>query len=160
MPYRCRLVLEKTAQFVAKNGAIFEKKILANEEGNNKFQVCDWALGGRVSSLHAPSRWICPNARPCVPQFLISSNPYHAYYQKKVEEFKSGEAEAKESAAEPKKEEPPPEAVTVIRYQKSGIIRHFYYTSFSISLSSLRDSHHAWMVHQPSPERLRVTVAC
>lgn len=57
-PPDIRAIAEKTAQFVAKNGAEFEKKILANEKKNPKFR------------------------------FLTSSDPYNAYYQHKLAEFR------------------------------------------------------------------------
>ncbi len=53
-PPDIRAILEKTAAFVAKNGAEFEKRILANEANNIKFN------------------------------FLKPGDPYHAYYQAKV----------------------------------------------------------------------------
>lgn len=59
-PPDIRAILEKTAAFVAKNGNEFEKRILANEASNVKFN------------------------------FLKSGDPYHAYYQAKVAELKEG----------------------------------------------------------------------
>ncbi|XP_010932274.1 probable splicing factor 3A subunit 1 [Elaeis guineensis] len=58
-PPDIRMIIEKTATFVAKNGPEFEKRILANNAGNAKFN------------------------------FLIPSDPYHAYYQHRVSEFRS-----------------------------------------------------------------------
>ncbi|XP_074578611.1 putative splicing factor 3A subunit 1 [Curcuma longa] len=55
-PPDVRMIIDKTATFVAKNGPEFEKRILAHNAGNNKFN------------------------------FLTSSDPYHAYYQHKVSE--------------------------------------------------------------------------
>lgn len=57
-PPDIRSIVDKTAQFVAKNGPEFEKRILANEKNNVKFN------------------------------FLNSTDPYHAYYQHRVSEFK------------------------------------------------------------------------
>jgi len=57
-PPDIRAIAEKTAQFVAKNGAEFEKKILANEKKNPKFR------------------------------FLTPNDPYNAYYQHKLAEFR------------------------------------------------------------------------
>lgn len=51
------MIVDKTAQFVALNGREFEKKVMANESSNLKFQ------------------------------FLFENNPYHAYYTYKVAEF-------------------------------------------------------------------------
>lgn len=57
-PPDIRSIVDKTAQFVARNGPEFEKRILANEKNNVKFN------------------------------FLTSTDPYHAYYQHRVSEFK------------------------------------------------------------------------
>ncbi|CAL9169951.1 probable splicing factor 3A subunit 1 isoform X2 [Musa acuminata AAA Group] len=58
-PPDIRVIIDKTAAFVAKNGPEFEKRILANNAGNNKFN------------------------------FLTASDPYHAYYQHKVSEHRT-----------------------------------------------------------------------
>lgn len=58
-PPDIRSIVDKTAQFVARNGPEFEKRILANGRNNVKFN------------------------------FLNPSDPYHAYYQHRVSEFKS-----------------------------------------------------------------------
>ncbi|CAM6101094.1 unnamed protein product [Calypogeia fissa] len=58
-PPDVRSIVDKTAQFVARNGPEFEKRILANEKGNVKFN------------------------------FLKSEDPYHAYYQHRVSEFRT-----------------------------------------------------------------------
>lgn len=58
-PPDIRSIVDKTAQFVAKNGPEFEKRILANNTGNAKFN------------------------------FLSSSDPYHAYYQHRISEFRA-----------------------------------------------------------------------
>ncbi|XP_024402802.1 probable splicing factor 3A subunit 1 isoform X2 [Physcomitrium patens] len=58
-PPDIRSIVDKTAQFVAKNGPEFEKRILANEKNNVKFN------------------------------FLNALDPYHAYYQHRVSEFKA-----------------------------------------------------------------------
>lgn len=57
-PPDIRMIIEKTAAFVAKNGPEFERRILANNAGNVKFN------------------------------FLIQSDPYHAYYQHRVSEHR------------------------------------------------------------------------
>ncbi|CBI27151.3 unnamed protein product, partial [Vitis vinifera] len=54
-PPDIRNIVDKTAQFVAKNGPEFEKRIIANNAGNAKFN------------------------------FLNGSDPYHAYYQHRLE---------------------------------------------------------------------------
>lgn len=56
-PTDIRTIIEKTATFVAKNGPDFERRILANNAGNAKFN------------------------------FLMASDPYHAYYQHRVSEL-------------------------------------------------------------------------
>ncbi|CAL0300337.1 unnamed protein product [Lupinus luteus] len=58
-PPDIRTIVDKTAQFVAKNGPEFEKRIVANNTGNAKFN------------------------------FLSASDPYHAYYQHRLAEFRS-----------------------------------------------------------------------
>lgn len=57
-PPDIRMIIEKTASFVAKNGPDFERRILANNAGNVKFN------------------------------FLIQSDPFHAYYQHRVSEHR------------------------------------------------------------------------
>ncbi|KAL2902592.1 putative splicing factor 3A subunit 1 [Bienertia sinuspersici] len=58
-PPDIRNIVDKTAQFVAKNGPDFEKRIIANNAGNVKFN------------------------------FLNASDPYHAYYQHRLSEFRA-----------------------------------------------------------------------
>ncbi|KAL9317231.1 hypothetical protein ACSQ67_013748 [Phaseolus vulgaris] len=58
-PPDIRTIVDKTSQFVAKNGPEFEKRIIANNTGNVKFN------------------------------FLNSSDPYHAYYQHRLAEFRA-----------------------------------------------------------------------
>lgn len=58
-PPDIRNIVDKTAQFVAKNGPEFEKRIIANNAGNPKFN------------------------------FLNSSDPYHAYYQHRLSEARA-----------------------------------------------------------------------
>lgn len=53
-------IVDKTASFVARNGPEFEARIRQNELGNPKFN------------------------------FLNAGDPYHAYYQHKVNEFREG----------------------------------------------------------------------
>ncbi|XP_048747370.2 splicing factor 3A subunit 1-like [Ostrea edulis] len=59
-PPEVRNIVDKTASFVARNGPEFESRIRKNEMNNAKFN------------------------------FLNPSDPYHAYYQHKVREFKEG----------------------------------------------------------------------
>ncbi|KAG4990146.1 hypothetical protein JHK87_023603 [Glycine soja] len=75
-PPDIRTIVDKTSQFVAKNGPEFEKRIIANNTGNVKFN------------------------------FLNSSDPYHAYYQHRLSEFRaqnqsSGQQQPADSAAVP-----------------------------------------------------------
>ncbi|KAK2634532.1 hypothetical protein Ddye_029324 [Dipteronia dyeriana] len=58
-PPDIRNIVDKTSQFVAKNGPEFEKRIIANNANNAKFN------------------------------FLSSSDPYHAYYQHRLSEFRA-----------------------------------------------------------------------
>lgn len=70
-PPDIRNIVDKTAQFVAKNGLEFEKRIIANNANNAKFN------------------------------FLSSSDPYHAYYQHRLTEFR---AQNQASAQQPPSE--------------------------------------------------------
>jgi len=58
-PPDVRVIVDKTAQFVGKNGPEFEQRILASEKNNVKFN------------------------------FLTPGDPYHAYYREKVDEAKA-----------------------------------------------------------------------
>ncbi|XP_060526322.1 splicing factor 3A subunit 1 [Cylas formicarius] len=62
-PPEVRNIVDKTASFVARNGPEFEARIRQNELGNPKFN------------------------------FLNSGDPYHAYYEHKVNEFMEGKAQ-------------------------------------------------------------------
>ncbi|KAL0038699.1 hypothetical protein WJX79_003797 [Trebouxia sp. C0005] len=68
-PPDIRAIVDKTAQFVAKNGTQFEGRILANEKDNPKFN------------------------------FLRTADPYHAYYRHMVTEDQKGTDGAKPAAA-------------------------------------------------------------
>ncbi|KAE9611734.1 hypothetical protein Lal_00011848 [Lupinus albus] len=70
-PPDIRTIVDKTAQFVAKNGPEFEKRIIANNTGNAKFN------------------------------FLNVSHPYHAYYQHRLAEFRAQNQSSDPSAAAP-----------------------------------------------------------
>ncbi|XP_065169774.1 splicing factor 3A subunit 1 [Atheta coriaria] len=61
-PPEVRNIVDKTASFVARNGPEFEARIRQNELGNPKFN------------------------------FLSIGDPYHAYYEHKVTEFREGKA--------------------------------------------------------------------
>jgi len=58
-PPTIRTIADKTSQFAAKNGPEFEKRIIANNAGNDKFN------------------------------FLNPSDPYHAHYQHRLSELRS-----------------------------------------------------------------------
>merc|ERR1719178_455749 len=64
-PPGLREIVDKTAQFIAKNGEEFEQRIVANERENTKFK------------------------------FLSPKDPYNAYYRAKIDEFRGGSAVAK-----------------------------------------------------------------
>ncbi|KAJ1512771.1 hypothetical protein HMI54_007772 [Coelomomyces lativittatus] len=68
-PPEIRNVVDKTANFVARNGIQFEEKIRENEKNNSKFY------------------------------FLNPKDPYHAYYQWKLVEYKEGGAQLPLSAS-------------------------------------------------------------
>lgn len=67
-PPDIRNIVDKTSQFVARNGAEFVKRIIAENAGNSKFN------------------------------FLTPSDPYHAYYQHRLAEFR---AQNENSASQP-----------------------------------------------------------
>ncbi|MCL4130259.1 UNVERIFIED_CONTAM: hypothetical protein GTU68_044559, partial [Idotea baltica] len=67
-PPEVRNIVDKTANFVARNGPEFEARIRQNEQNNAKFN------------------------------FLSVGDPYHAYYQHKVNDCRSGKAGDKDSA--------------------------------------------------------------
>ncbi|VEN49204.1 unnamed protein product [Callosobruchus maculatus] len=67
-PPEVRNIVDKTASFVARNGPEFEARIRQNELGNPKFN------------------------------FLNTGDPYHAYYQHKVKEFKEGKGQEQSAA--------------------------------------------------------------
>lgn len=58
-PPDIKSIVDKTAQFVAKNGPDFERRIMSNNAGNAKFN------------------------------FLNASDPYHAYYQNRLSEWRN-----------------------------------------------------------------------
>lgn len=60
-PADIRGIVDKTAQFVAKNGPEFEQRVLADQSNTQKFS------------------------------FLLPGNPYRAYYDAKVKEYQTGE---------------------------------------------------------------------
>ncbi|KAK9874570.1 hypothetical protein WA026_005403 [Henosepilachna vigintioctopunctata] len=62
-PPEVRNIVDKTASFVARNGPEFEARIRQNELGNPKFN------------------------------FLNTGDPYHAYYQHKVNDFREGKGQ-------------------------------------------------------------------
>lgn len=62
-PPEVRNIVDKTASFVARNGPEFESRIRQNEQNNSKFN------------------------------FLNPADPYHAYYQHKVKEFREGKGQ-------------------------------------------------------------------
>ncbi|KAK3237352.1 hypothetical protein CYMTET_52569 [Cymbomonas tetramitiformis] len=68
-PPDIRSIVDKTAQFVGRNGPEFEKRILANEKNNAKFN------------------------------FLIPTDPYHPYYRFKVDEARQEDGGIPDAAA-------------------------------------------------------------
>lgn len=75
-PPELRNIVDKTASFVARNGPEFEARIRQNEINNQKFN------------------------------FLNPGDPYHAYYQHKVKEFKEGKGAPEPVPATPLKPTP------------------------------------------------------
>ncbi|KAK9677172.1 hypothetical protein RND81_11G125300 [Saponaria officinalis] len=83
-PPDIRNIIDKTSQFVAKNGPDFERRIVQSNAGNVKFN------------------------------FLRASDPYHAYYQHKLAEFR---AQNKNSTQQPRTigiMHPPPDIRNII----------------------------------------------
>ncbi|ACO67987.1 predicted protein [Micromonas commoda] len=74
-PPDIRAIVDKTAQFVARNGPDFEKRILGSEKNNQKFN------------------------------FLLPTDPYNAYYQSKIAAFKEEAAGGDAAAVQAKAEE-------------------------------------------------------
>ncbi|XP_065216970.1 splicing factor 3A subunit 1 [Planococcus citri] len=72
-PPEYRNIVDKTANFVSRNGPEFESKIKKNEQGNPKFS------------------------------FLNTGDPYHAYYLHKVKEFKEGRGQDGQSGTDGQK---------------------------------------------------------
>ncbi|XP_024031753.1 probable splicing factor 3A subunit 1 [Morus notabilis] len=70
-PPDIRGIVDKTATFVAKNGPEFEKRIIANNTGNAKFN------------------------------FLIPSDPYHAYYQHRLSECRANQSSSQQPSGQP-----------------------------------------------------------
>lgn len=76
-PPDIRTIVDKTASFVAKNGPEFEKRIIISNAGNPKFN------------------------------FLNGSDPYHAYYQHRLSEFRSQNQNPAAQSDAPPPETPP-----------------------------------------------------
>ncbi|KAL3654896.1 hypothetical protein CASFOL_000682 [Castilleja foliolosa] len=71
-PPDIRSIVDKTSHFVSKNGPEFEKRIIASNEGNAKFN------------------------------FLRASDPYHAYYQHRLSEARAqNQSSAQQNPGEP-----------------------------------------------------------
>ncbi|OIT06962.1 PREDICTED: probable splicing factor 3A subunit 1 [Nicotiana attenuata] len=77
-PPDIRSIVDKTAQFVAKNGPEFEKRIVLNNAGNAKFN------------------------------FLNASDPYHAYYQHRLAEARAQNQTSGEQPIQPAEQEAAP----------------------------------------------------
>ena len=74
-PPDIRAIVDKTAQFVAKNGPEFEQRILGSEKNNQKFN------------------------------FLLPADPYNAYYRGKIAAFKEEAAGGDAAAVQAKADE-------------------------------------------------------
>ncbi|KAK9677167.1 hypothetical protein RND81_11G125200 [Saponaria officinalis] len=70
-PPDIRNIIDKTSQFVAKNGPDFERRIVQSNAGNVKFN------------------------------FLLASDPYHAYYQHKLTEFRAQNQNSTQPPSQP-----------------------------------------------------------
>nr|XP_027216337.1 splicing factor 3A subunit 1-like [Penaeus vannamei] len=86
-PPEVRNIVDKTANFVARNGPEFEARIRQHEQNNPKFN------------------------------FLNPGDPYHAYYQHKVNECRTGKTGEKEPTAVPGLR-PPQQSVSQAQQQK------------------------------------------
>lgn len=67
-PPDIRSIVDKTATFVARNGPDFEKKILATNRGNAKFNFLNPS-----DPYHAYYRWACFPPSPIAPPLLSCS---------------------------------------------------------------------------------------
>ena len=93
-PPDLRAIVDKTAQFIAKNGEQFEARILTNERGSNKFN------------------------------FLLPSDPYQAYYRTKIDEFRGVGVASSEGAAAsvgPSTSAPKPQAPAIVVKQDDQV---------------------------------------
>ncbi|CAN4078511.1 unnamed protein product [Withania somnifera] len=82
-PQGIRSIVEKTSQFVAKNGPEFEKRIVLNNTGNAKFN------------------------------FLNASDPHHAYYQHRLAEARAQNQASGEQPTQPEDKEAAPAPPTI-----------------------------------------------
>ncbi|KAL3523171.1 hypothetical protein ACH5RR_016005 [Cinchona calisaya] len=81
-PPDIRNIVDKTSQFVAKNGPEFEKRIVASNAGNPKFN------------------------------FLNASDPYHAYYQHRLSEARAQNQASTQEPSQPADSAAPESAAT------------------------------------------------
>ena len=87
-PPEVRNIVDKTASFVARNGVEFEQRIKQNEINNPKFN------------------------------FLNPGDPYHAYYQYKVDAIREGKVEP-----EPAKAPEPTTPATAVAHKQSELLK-------------------------------------
>ncbi|KAJ0427902.1 putative SWAP/Surp superfamily protein [Helianthus annuus] len=88
-PPDIRTIVDKTASFVAKNGPEFENRIIGRNAGNPNFN------------------------------FLNGSDPYHAYYQHRLAEFRAqAQAPGQQSL-----DAPEPESTPSILYVNFNLVR-------------------------------------
>ncbi|KAJ1409228.1 Ubiquitin-like domain superfamily [Sesbania bispinosa] len=91
-PPDIRTIVDKTSQFVAKNGPEFEKRIIANNTGNAKFN------------------------------FLNPSDPYHAYYQHRLTEFRTqNQSSALQPPSQPEDSAAPESAPFALAPDSNGV---------------------------------------
>ena len=86
-PPEVRNIVDKTASFVARNGVEFEQRIKQNEINNPKFN------------------------------FLNTGDPYHAYYQYKVDAIREGKVEPEKVKA------PEVAPVTAVAHKQSELLK-------------------------------------
>lgn len=103
-PPDIRVIADKTAEFVSRNGVEFEARIIAANTGNPKFR------------------------------FMNAEDPYRAYFDAKVREFREkrlnaaqdGEKKPEENAVEPAAQpEPAQEAPAPVEQVQVSACQHF-----------------------------------
>ena len=92
-PPEVRNIVDKTAGFVARNGPEFEQRIKQNEVNNPKFN------------------------------FLSPGDPYHAYYEHRVEQIREGKEDEAAEKAKPAGGEAKAAATDAMKQRQSELLK-------------------------------------